>query len=181
MNPDHNIRIIVINPNIACYQPAPMKYIVLLLCVITLTWSCSQPKPESNDLSQAEVNELMNQWLDLWATYDVNKLENIFWNDPQHTYFSSEKRGLIKGFDQMKPHHEGFGFFAGGKQPSKSLWLDETNITIHPGFAAVEAIWYFGDRSLPQDSVQNGPVTFVVIKDKEGKAKIAHTHFGNYE
>jgi hypothetical protein len=44
----------------------------------------------------------------------------------------------------------------------------------------VAAIWYFGDKTISRDSVQKGPVSFVVIKDGNANAKIVHTHFANY-
>ncbi len=156
-----------------------MRNIVSMLIVMILFSSCSPQGKE--ELSSAEVDELMDHWLTLWKRYDLDMLDTIFWNDPEMTYFSSEKQGLIKGYDQMKPHHEGFGFVAGGKQPPNSLWLEEVNTTMHSTLATIEAIWYFGDKSLPKDSIQNGPVTFVVIKSNDGHARIAHTHFSNYE
>lgn len=122
----------------------------------------------------------MQQWLKLWSSYDTDKLDDVFWNSPDLTYFSSEKKGLIKGFDQLKPHHEGFGFVAGGKTPAKTLWLEDVNITRHGNTAVVDAIWLFGDKQMPRDSVQQGPCTFVVIRDEGGQVKIAHVHFGNY-
>lgn len=156
-----------------------MRNILSMLIVAILFLACT---PQGKDeLTRAEVDELADRWLTLWSTYDVDMLNDIFWNDPGMTYFSSEKRGLIKGYDQMKPHHEGFGFVAGGKQPPNSLWLEDINTSMHNDFATIEAIWYFGDKSLPKDSIQNGPVTFVIFKNKDGSARIAHTHFSNYE
>lgn len=122
----------------------------------------------------------MQQWLKLWSSYDTNQLDDIFWNSSDLTYFSSEKKGLIKGFDQLKPHHEGFGFVTDGKTPVKALWLEEMHITLHGTTAVVDAIWFFGDQQTPRDSVQQGPCTFVVIRDEGEQAKIAHVHFGNY-
>ncbi len=148
--------------------------------LILSTFGCS-PSRQTAPISKPEVDQLINQWLDLWSSYDLEMLDDIFWNDANMTYFSSEKRGLIKGFDKMRSHHEGFGFVSGGKQPAKSLWLEEIDITFQPDFAVVAGIWYFGDRSAPKDSIQNGPVSFIILQDKEGKAKIAHTHFANYK
>lgn len=153
-----------------------MKYIIALL-VILLVSHCGV---QNNQLSEHEVETLMQQWLELWRSYDSDNLGEIFWDSPALTYFSSEKRGLIKGFDKLKPHHEGFGFVSGGKKPSKTLWLDEVNITLHKSTAVVDAIWLFGEKQMPKDSVQQGPCTFVIIRDEGGQAKIAHVHFGNY-
>ena len=154
-----------------------MKYLIIFITCLSITYSCTTNK---QPVSENEVSELTGKWLELWSSYDLDRLNDIFWDDPSMTYFSSEKRGLIKGYDQIKPHHESFGFVAGGKQPSKSLWLEDINMTLHDRTAVVEAIWYFGDKMLPKDSVQQGPVTFVMIKNKEDQVRIAHTHFGNY-
>ncbi len=157
-----------------------MKYVALIVFCSVLIFSCTV-KQQDKPITENEVNGLVDRWLALWSSYDLNMLDSIFWNDPQMTYFSSESRGLIKGYDQMKPHHEGFGFVAGGKQPAKTLWLEDIDITLQPDFAVVGAIWYFGDKSMPKDSVQNGPVTFVMMRDSKGMLKIMHTHFANYE
>lgn len=151
-------------------------YLSILITIVLLACSTSSKK----NLTEPEVQLVMNNWLELWASYDLDKIEDVFWNSPALTYFSSEKRGLIKGFDQLKPHHEAFGFVAGGKPASNSLWLREMNITIHRQTAVVDAIWYFGDKLLPEDSVQQGPCTFVIIRDTNKQAQIAHVHFGNY-
>lgn len=148
-----------------------------LLLMMLLILSCTS---STNPLTRQQVDGVIAKWLTLWDSYDVGMLDAIFWNDPQMTYFSSEKRGLIKGFDKMKPHHESFGFVEGGKTHAKKLWLEDIDITMHNNFAAVGATWYFGDESIPKDSVQNGPVTFVIIKDSKGEPRIAHTHFANY-
>jgi hypothetical protein len=152
-----------------------MKQVILLSCIVI--FSCNSQKQE---LHPEEIDTIMQQWLELWSTYDTNKIESIFWNSPALTYFSSEKVGLIKGYDQLKPHHESFGFVAGGKTANNELWLEEINITLHSSAAVVDAIWYFGDQQKSRDSVQQGPCTFVIIKDENQQAKIAHVHFGNY-
>ncbi len=154
-----------------------MKSRVALLLIFLTLLSCARQNVE---LRQQEVESLMQQWLKLWNSYDTNQLDDIFWNSPDLTYFSSEKKGLIKGFDQLKPHHEGFGFVAGGKTPANALWLEDVSITLHQNTAVVDAIWFFGDEQMPRDSVQQGPCTFVIVRDEEEEVKIAHVHFGNY-
>jgi ketosteroid isomerase-like protein len=156
-----------------------MKYVALIAFCSLLSFGCTVQQ-QNKPITEKEVNELVDRWLTLWSSYDLNRLDSIFWNDPHMTYFSSEKRGLIKGYDQMKSHHEGFGFVTGGKQPAKTLWLEDIDITLQPDFAVVGGIWYFGDKSMPKDSVQNGPVSFVMLRDSKGVLKIAHTHFANY-
>lgn len=157
-----------------------MKYTLLIVFCALFFFGCSKQKTD-NPITENEVNEMVDRWLTLWSSYDLNLLDSIFWKDADMTYFSSEKRGLIKGFNEMRPHHEGFGFVSGGMKPSKELCLEDIDVTLQPDFAVVGAIWYFGDRTLPKDSVQNGPVSFVLLRNNEGVVKIAHTHFANYE
>ncbi len=155
------------------------KKVPTFVIVIMLTISCSETK-STKAVTTPEANQIIDQWLDLWKTYDINSLENIFWDDPDCTYFSSEKEGIIKGFDALTPHHEGFGFVKGGKTPTNSLWLEEQNTFLLNSNCVVTAIWYFGDKSAPRDSIQNGPVTFVLVRDDNDQVKIGHTHFANY-
>ncbi|WP_074410385.1 MULTISPECIES: hypothetical protein [Aquimarina] len=131
-------------------------------------------------LSQNETEHVINKWLNLWETYDLNLLDDIFLQTEDLTYFSSEKEGLMIGYKHLKPHHLGFGFVEGGKQPEKSLWLEDMTTKIYGETAMVAAVWYFGDRNAVKDSISKGPVTFILSNDKQGNAKIIHTHFANY-
>jgi len=142
--------------------------------------ACRSMEVEKELITQDESTEVINKWLELWETYDLNMLSDIFVKSEELTYFSSEKEGLIQGFEQLRPHHEAFGFVDGGKRPEKFLWLEDLETRVYDSSALVGGIWYFGDRSLPKDSVSYGPVTFILIRDKEGTAKIVHTHFANY-
>ncbi len=131
-------------------------------------------------LTQNEIKPVINKQLELWKTYDLNMLDDIFLQTEDLTYFSSEKEGLMIGYQHLKPHHSGFGFVEGGKQPEKSLWLEEIETKIYGETAMVAALWYFGDKNIVKDSVANGPVTFILINDKQDNVKIVHTHFANY-
>ena len=161
---------------------------VILIFILIVSISCKErkqvavEKPNTeplNEITQEEIDQITDKWLDLWATYDLDDLEDIFLQSKDLTYFSSETQGLIKGYAAIKPHHEAFGFIEGGKKPEKSLWLENLESRIHDGSAVLTAIWYFGDKTAPKDSVQNGPVTFVMTYG-DGGLKIAHVHFANY-
>ena len=154
---------------------ARMKWINLLVIALAITACEPSHRP-----TQRDVDSAIDQWLNLWATYDLDLLDEIFLQSESLTYFSSEKVGLIQGYDQMKPHHEGFGFVSGGKTPEKSLWLSDLETRFYGGSVMVGGIWYFGDKSAPEDRVQKGPVTFVLTQNDKGRLKIAHTHFANY-
>ena len=162
-----------------------MKYLkkmnyVFLLTMLCFVVACS-PKQEASTIETNEVEIIIDDWLILWSTYDLDMVSEIFWQNEQATYFSSEKEGLIKGYDQFIAHHEGFGFVKGGNSAEKSLWLEAINTTVHKGTAVVEAVWYFGDETAAKATVQNGPVSFVLVRNKTGEVRIAHTHFANYE
>ena len=156
-----------------CFPTIP----ILLIGILSY---CTPPERD-NSLTNDEVAAHIDLWVGLWASYDLNQLNTIFWNSEHCTYLSSEKEGLIKGFEALIPHHSGFGFVEGGKVPAKELWLEDQAIQQLKTSSIVTATWYFGERSSPKDSIQNGPVTFVLIKDEQKEVKIAHTHFANYE
>lgn len=168
-----------------------VKYLVSTLLLITMTVGCQSKKEpktlgeeksiKEKSLTQAEVTDKIDQWVNLWATYDLNMIDDIFLNSETLTYFSSEKEGLITGYEQLHPHHVGFGFVDGGKQPKITLWLEDIETRIQGGTAMVAAIWYNTDYGAAKETAQNGPVTFVLVKDDQGEIKISHAHFANYK
>ena len=165
------------------------KYLLSLGFVFLFLTTCEknkklekQQKTESikkNSLTQPEVSAVIDQWVDLWATYDTDLLAKIFYQSKDLTYFSSEKEGLIKGYEEMLPHHKGFGFIKGGKAPPVDLWLENIETRINGGTAMVAATWYNGDKTAARNSTQHGPVTFVLVRDEQGAVKISHAHFAN--
>jgi ketosteroid isomerase-like protein len=169
--------------------PMKIKHLFNLIVVFLLFAGCETgtkqanqqeaQSPASKDLTQPEVSAVIDKWLNLWATYDLDLLPEIFYQSPTLTYFSSEKEGLIKGYRQLLPHHEGFGFVKGGKKPPVALWLEDIEIRINGETAMVAATWYNGDKTAPRDSVQHGPVTFVLLRNDQGAVRISHAHFAN--
>ncbi len=163
-----------------------MRYFSLTLLMLCILFtSCKQDENtnkqlQKNNINQEETEAIIDTWLTLWKTYDLNLLDDIFITSEELTYFSSEKKGLIQGFSKMKPHHEAFGFTDGGKTPEKSLWLENITTNIYGETAMVGAIWYFGDKAISKDSVQQGPVTFVLKRNPNNQVRIVHTHFANY-
>jgi hypothetical protein len=118
--------------------------------------------------------------VELWRTYDLDRVGDLFVTDSTVSYLSSEREGLVLGFDSILAHHEGFGFVAGGSLPEQELWLEEVHGRQRDDVATVTAVWFFGDRTAPRDSVQRGPVTFVYAHI-DGNWLIAHVQFANYE
>ena len=165
-----------------------MNRFYLQLIVVALLFVSCTPRSDGtiklesalDDITQDEVTQVVDQWLELWATFDLNLLEQIFYKSENLTYFSSEKEGLMVGYDELIQHHTGFGFVDGGKKPANSLWLEDIEIRLYGSSALVGAVWFFGDQLVDEDSVQKGPVTFVLIKNEMGEARIIHAHFANY-
>ena len=122
-------------------------------------------------------------WVELWATYDLDMVDELFLAGADPTYFSSEKQGLIVGLDAIREHHAGFGFVPGGSPPENDLWLEDVHTKVFGSTAVVNAVWLFGDRSSivaeERPSVQKGPMTAVFVFDGE-RYKIAHMHFAEY-
>ena len=160
-----------------------------IIAIVALFTSCNNTPAEKKEtiektaitqITQEESNQVVDKWLKLWETYDLNMLGDIFLESDELTYFSSEKEGLMQGYKHLKPHHVVFGFVEGGKKPSKSLWLEEIETRIYGETAMVGGVWYFGDKSAVKDSVPKGPVTFVLKKNDKNQLRIIHTHFANY-
>lgn len=120
---------------------------------------------------------LVETWVSTWNTYDLSMVERLFLEDERVTYFSSEKRGLIKGIDSLLRHHEEFGFVSGGKDQPNRLWLEDTQIEAFEDAVIVKADWCF--RRGGSENVQRGPVTLVYVPFNGGH-RIAHAHFSNY-
>lgn len=157
---------------------------ILLLCLFLFACNSSNTEnhnsKQTNVITQDDINIVMDNWLKLWESNDLNLIDSVFFESKELTYFSSEKEGLISGFDALKPHHTGFGFVEGGKQNEKSLWLEDLESHIYGQTALVAGIWYFGDRSDTTTVPDRGPVSFILIKNQENKTKIIHCHFANY-
>ena len=133
--------------------------------------------------TDSDAPKIVLEWEKFWNTYDLSKLNDLFVNDDSITYFSSERPGLIKGFDAVVKHYEGFGFVPGGtKQPSKLLWLKDINTRYmsNGSLIIVGADWYFKTVTDGVEKIGKGPVTFICVKGPDGKYKIQHVHFANY-
>jgi ketosteroid isomerase-like protein len=123
------------------------------------------------------VKRALDRWVELWNTYDLDMVEELFLTDDRVTYFSSEKRGLIKGYEALMQHHRGFGFVERGKDTGNRLWLEDVEMQSFGPVAVVKADWLFRRRGSDKD--QRGPVTIVYV-DEGGGPRIAHAQFSNY-
>ncbi len=120
--------------------------------------------------------EIVDKWVEIWNNYNLDMVRELFLDDERVTYFSSEKKGLIKGIDNLVEHHRGFGFVEGGKAPGNRLWLEDVMIEEFGESVVVKADWIFQRKD--SDKQQRGPVTIVYVL--EDKYRIAHAHFNNY-
>ena len=122
--------------------------------------------------------KIIDDWVRFWNTFDLNQIEELFLKDDRVSYFSSEFENLIKGYDNLTKHHEGFGFVKGGKEIRSKLWLEEIDIEDLGDSAIVGAIWFF--KRSNTENPQTGPVTIVYERTTDGW-RIAHANFGNYK
>lgn len=120
--------------------------------------------------------KVVDEWVEIWNNYNLDRVRNLFLDDVRVTYFSSEKQGLIKGIDSLVEHHREFGFVEGGKDTGNKLWLEYVAIEEFGDTVVVKADWIFQRKG--SDKQQRGPVTIVYVND-DGY-KIAHAHFSNY-
>ena len=123
-------------------------------------------------------DKIIDDWVRFWNTFDLNQIEELFLKDDRVSYFSSEFEKLIKGYDNLIKHHEGFGFVKGGKEIRSKLWLEEIDVEDLGDSAIVGAIWFF--KRSNTENPQTGPVTIVYERTTDGW-RIAHANFGNYK
>jgi len=145
---------------------------------------CNEPpegvgRPAAAASSSVPVGRLVDAWVDMWNTYDLDRVEELFLDDARVTYFSSEKEGLIRGIDALVAHHEGFGFVRGGKDQPNRLWLEDLHQESFGEAAVVGATWLFRRGPDPETPPQRGPVTFVCVREG-GAWRFAHMHFATY-
>jgi ketosteroid isomerase-like protein len=120
--------------------------------------------------------QVVDEWVEIWNNFNLDRVRELFLDDARVTYFSSEKQGLIKGIDSLVEHHREFGFVEGGKDSGNRLWLEDVEIEEFGDTVVVKADWIFQRKG--SDKQQRGPVTIVYVKDD--RYRIAHAHFSNY-
>jgi ketosteroid isomerase-like protein len=146
-------------------------FISMTLVLLPLTSSVSA----AND-----APPVIAEWQTFWNTYDLDQMDKLFKNNDALTYFSSEKEGLIRGFDAMLEHHKGFGFVPGGEKKPAKLWLEDIETDYVGDVAIVTAIWFFDTVRDGKKVIMRGPVSFVCAKDSAGKFKLQHVNFSDY-
>jgi len=145
-----------------------------LVCVSILT-ACTERQSEH----AFDTDRYMNSWLELWNTYDLALVDELFLADSSVTYYSSEREGLIVGIDAVRAHHEGFGFVVGGRPAEQDLWVEDVHTATFWRTAVVTGVWRFGDLEGAPDDAQRGPFTFVYVQ-RGDMYRLAHLNFGTY-
>ncbi|MBD3414777.1 MAG: tetratricopeptide repeat protein [Candidatus Aminicenantes bacterium] len=135
-----------------------------------------EPMEQSDSPVLKQIRQTMDRWVKFWNSYDLDELNHLFVTDPKLSYFSSEKAGLIQGIDQVRKHHQDFGFLPGGKKSPNQLWIQNLSINSEKDTATATATWFF---KKPKETLQWGPMTAVLIP-KEDTWKIIHMHFANH-
>lgn len=156
-----------------CISPWMMTVAAALLVVV----SCAREQPGQ---AQLDVVVAVDAWVDAWNTRDLDRVDDLFLIDSTVTYFSSEREGLIRGIDAVREHHVNMGFVSGGAPAESELWIEDADYRLRAQHYVLTAIWYFGDRAAPRDSVQHGPMTAVYVRVEDGSYRIGHMHFSEY-
>jgi imidazolonepropionase-like amidohydrolase len=123
-------------------------------------------------------NELLDDWLGMWARYDLDRVGDLFLNADALTYFPSDEEGLLTGFQAVRDYHERQGFTSGGFDPEGELWLEDVTIADLGESAVIGAVWHFGSR-VDRLAAGRGPLTMVLTNTSRG-FRISHVHLGNY-
>ena len=123
-----------------------------------------------------ETDRWVDAWVELWNTYDLEGVDELFVTDDRLTYLSSEKEGVIVGIEAVREHHKSFGFVPGGAKTDVKLWVEDLHTTDFGSTAVVTGAWFFENA---EGKIQKGPMTLVYIAEGGGW-RLAHLHFANY-
>lgn len=173
----------------------------LLLLTLALG-ACNPHGPSTPDAGGPQA--LVEEWVEMWNSYDLDQVGRLFLNDDRLTYFSSEREGVIRGMDALLEHHRGFGFVPGGKDQPNRLWVEGLRADLLGDAAVLTGIWYFqsvpGETADPETGAdeapggaggtsgagsggeplpQRGPVTFVCVRDGD-TWRFVHMTFSEY-
>lgn len=122
------------------------------------------------------ARELVDAWVAMWNSYDLDEVSRLMLDDDSLTYLSSEREGVFAGLPAVVEHHRGFGFVPGGRQTGNRLWLEDLVYTDFGETTVVAGVWLFQRAT---GVTMRGPVTLVAVRG-EGGYRLAHLNFGNY-
>ena len=89
--------------------------------IVALAAACVADNADDAAAPTFDVNTNIAAWVDLWNSYDLGRVDELFLRDARVTYWSSEREGLLEGTAAIRAHHEGFSFVEGGRQPDQEL------------------------------------------------------------
>ena len=95
---------------------------VTLLVLVTIASGCHHGafgdggEEPTQDALGRKPSDLVSTWVEMWNSYELDQVGELFLTDDRVTYFSSEFEGVIQGFDAVLEHHRGFGFTSGGAE-----------------------------------------------------------------
>jgi ketosteroid isomerase-like protein len=141
--------------------------------------SSDTPSLAGDPGATAELEALIDDWVEMWNSYDLNQVRELFLDDSRLTYFSSEKQGILRGMDALITHHEGFGFIPGGDDRSSRLWLESVEIDLLGEVAVITGTWFFQSDSDSPGEPQKGPVTIVSVREGD-RWWFVHMNFSEY-
>lgn len=147
-------------------------FMLFLLVPIAPTWG-----QERGNRSSPEA--LVDAWVVMWNTYDLDEIHRLFLDDDGLTYFSSEAQGVIRGMDAVLEHHKGFDFVPGGDPKGTRLWVENLTVSEFGQAAVLTGIWYFAAAGPEDEPPQRGPVTFVCVR-RDGVWSFVHMNFSTY-
>ncbi|MBT8396590.1 MAG: nuclear transport factor 2 family protein [Gemmatimonadetes bacterium] len=150
-----------------------------LLALVCVALSAGCDSEAAVRMAPGPPNALLDRWVDMWNSYDLDEVGELFLNDPRLTYFSSEKQGVIRGMAAVVEHHRGFGFVPGGDPKGTRLWLEDLTTDLRGDMAVVTGLWFFAAAGDTTGEPQKGPVTFVAVWDS-GAWKFMHMNFSEY-
>jgi hypothetical protein len=150
-----------------------------LLILLLVSTACQNTADRQPAQLEFDTEAHVDAWVELWNTYDLSQLQGLFLWDSTVTYLSSEREGVIQGPAGILEHHRSMGFVDGGRPAEQELWVEQVESSVYGDLAVVTAVWFFGDRDSPVDSVQRGPMTIVYVQ-ADDEYRIAHMHFANY-
>jgi|GEM_PF-645686 len=151
--------------------------VILVLLLMGLASGC-HPQSEPSD-GTTGLEELVQDWVEMWNTYDLDQVQRLFLDDQRLTYFSSEKEGIIRGMEAVLEHHRGFGFVPAGESKPTRLWVEGLRTDLLGETAVITGIWFFQSIPEAEDDPQKGPVTFVCVLE-QGEWRFVHMNFSEY-
>jgi ketosteroid isomerase-like protein len=149
------------------------------VALATLFFLGSAPGKAQDPLPPSSPESLVEVWVAMWNSYDLDEVQRLFLDDGGITYFSSEKEGVIQGMEAVLEHHRGFDFVPGGQPKGTRLWVEDVTLASFGDTAVLTGIWYFQGAPPTEGEPQKGPVTFVCIRTGGGW-KFVHMNFSTY-